>query len=505
MSPASQVCGVLDECASDSLDSAVDECWAGRKHTYFHGFREQNMLGMFINLYCALSYFAKILESMTENGAGFAPFTTIHYLDYCFTCPLIVLDLLWNVEAPFKWTLTGLVLTCLGVAVASAAAPPPANFAWFGMGIFLFTGTYYMVVTLIMERLSFYIEVARDGNAKQSIKFLKTGCYIFFSVWLIYPLFWLLSGKAANVLSADMEHIITCVMDIFAKSAYGFALLYFRLYFDKKLEQSGIDAEGACVSLYMNACRERNYTSVSVSKPTEGLTCHGTPFADFKKFSENSIYNSQKKKSSYGDSQDYERGYDHRGYPPTTAILTSVYEGKPRHPDDTRNNYDDLEGGDRARGYRGDHAPAPDNLAIKIRKSLDRRGGREARDQLNFAPDLVSPRSPLKHSDSFRTTKSYSLGDTRDQLRAEGPTPPRLELGTVVNSYSSRPSSRAANSHSRHDDAMMPRRNHGSSTRTDSASSRESTPVANDYNRPEYQNTKLFNDGRPGHNYYEGA
>lgn len=43
------------------------------------------MLGMFINLFCALSYYAKILESMTEEGAGFAPLTTIRYLDYCMT------------------------------------------------------------------------------------------------------------------------------------------------------------------------------------------------------------------------------------------------------------------------------------------------------------------------------------------------------------------------------------------------------------------------------------
>ena len=43
------------------------------------------MLGMFINLFCALSYYAKILESMTEEGAGFAPLTTIRYLDYCLT------------------------------------------------------------------------------------------------------------------------------------------------------------------------------------------------------------------------------------------------------------------------------------------------------------------------------------------------------------------------------------------------------------------------------------
>jgi hypothetical protein len=124
------------------------------------------------------------------------------------------------------------------------------------------------------------------------------------------------------------------------------------------------------------------------------------------------------------------------------SFLTSVYQGQPRHPDDTRNNYSDVESGDR--GYRGDHSSVPDNLATKIRQSLSRRGGREARDKLHSPPDFVSPRSPLKHSDSFRSNKSSSLGDTRDQLRAEVSTPPRLELGSVVNAYSSRPSSRAA-------------------------------------------------------------
>ncbi len=240
---------------------------------------------MFINLFCALSYFAKILESMTDQGAGFAPFTTIQYLDYCFTwyvyvfcprcsckllapardtrrltlmrlhcSPLIVLDLLWNLEAPFRATMTVLVFTCLVIAVASAAAPPPANYAWFTMGMFVFAGTYYGIVMLIQERLAFYVDVARDGNAKQSIKFLKTGCYIFFAIWVLYPILWVLSDKAAGLISQDLDHVITAVLDVFAKSAYGFALLYFRIYFDKKLEQSGVDVEGECVLLTVACC-----------------------------------------------------------------------------------------------------------------------------------------------------------------------------------------------------------------------------------------------------------
>ena len=157
--------------------------------------------------------------------------------------PLIVLDLLWNMDAPYKVTMALLVLTCLVVAVASAAAPAPANYAWFCMGMFLFGGTYYGIIMIVRERLEFYVEMARDSNAKQSIKFLKTGCYIFFFIWVLYPIFWLLGKNGAQIMSDELDHVISAVMDVIAKSAYGFALLYFRLYFDKKLIQAGVDAE----------------------------------------------------------------------------------------------------------------------------------------------------------------------------------------------------------------------------------------------------------------------
>lgn len=157
--------------------------------------------------------------------------------------PLIVLDLLWNMDAPYKVTMALLVLTCLVVAVASAAAPAPSNYAWFCMGMFLFGGTYYGIIMIVRERLEFYVEMARDSNAKQSIKFLKTGCYIFFLIWVLYPIFWLLGKNGAQIMSDELDHVISAVMDVIAKSAYGFALLYFRLYFDKKLIQAGVDAE----------------------------------------------------------------------------------------------------------------------------------------------------------------------------------------------------------------------------------------------------------------------
>lgn len=95
------------------------------------------------------------------------------YLDYCMTCPLIALDLMWNVNAPYKATMSALVLVCLITAVASSAVPAPASYAWFGMGMFLFAGTYYAILNIVRELLDLYVVMAKDIQTKQSIKYLR--------------------------------------------------------------------------------------------------------------------------------------------------------------------------------------------------------------------------------------------------------------------------------------------------------------------------------------------
>ncbi|EKX45953.1 hypothetical protein GUITHDRAFT_107989 [Guillardia theta CCMP2712] len=136
---------------------------------YYNGYREQNMLGVFINLWCAVSYFAKIIQSQSNND-GFVIFTTLRYVDYCMTCPILTLDLMWNLDAPYKVTSALLVLTCLVHAVASFLAPPPASYAWFAMGLCLFIFTYVFILSIVRERLDFYTFCARDNNAKRSIR-----------------------------------------------------------------------------------------------------------------------------------------------------------------------------------------------------------------------------------------------------------------------------------------------------------------------------------------------
>jgi hypothetical protein len=49
-----------------------------------------------------VDYFARVVAN-TRCTVGFVIFTQIRYAEYLVTCPLLVLDLLWNLEAPYKW------------------------------------------------------------------------------------------------------------------------------------------------------------------------------------------------------------------------------------------------------------------------------------------------------------------------------------------------------------------------------------------------------------------
>merc|ERR1719199_160298 len=122
-----------------------------------------------------------------------------------------------NLEAPFRATISGMVLICLGIAVASANAEPPASYAWFALGLNVFAGTYYSIILIVRERLAFFVEMARDSNAKQSIKFLKTGCYIFFSIWILYPILWFLGDKGVGLISNTLDHVIMAFLDVVCK------------------------------------------------------------------------------------------------------------------------------------------------------------------------------------------------------------------------------------------------------------------------------------------------
>ena len=118
---------------------------------------------------CALAYFAKVLQSHSDDD-GFVPLTKIPYLDYATTCPLLTLDLMWCLDAPYKITSAVLVFTVMITGVACSLAVAPYSFYWFTMGMVLFIFTYALMLAIVRERLEFITQCAHDSNAKRSIK-----------------------------------------------------------------------------------------------------------------------------------------------------------------------------------------------------------------------------------------------------------------------------------------------------------------------------------------------
>lgn len=40
-----------------------------------------------------------------------------------------------------------------------AAVPPPASYAWFGMGTILFSGTYYAIIKIVNTRSALLVKM----------------------------------------------------------------------------------------------------------------------------------------------------------------------------------------------------------------------------------------------------------------------------------------------------------------------------------------------------------
>ncbi len=65
-------------------------------------FLMSSVIALFINLFASVAYWARLVANASCHP-GFVMLTQYRYCDYLTTCPLLVLDLLWNLEGPYKW------------------------------------------------------------------------------------------------------------------------------------------------------------------------------------------------------------------------------------------------------------------------------------------------------------------------------------------------------------------------------------------------------------------
>ncbi|EKX32022.1 hypothetical protein GUITHDRAFT_148915 [Guillardia theta CCMP2712] len=221
---------------------------------YFFGYREKGMISLYVNLFAAVAYYARITSHLSGDVGAATNIILYKYFDYLITCPLLVgtkskrgetFDLLTTLNLPYKITYAVYVQITIFTGFMSANTPPPATFLWFAFGMLLFSYTWFNIISLVQVRFIQYF--AKKGNTTQSRRVsvaskagfrnknvrnpLQTALSTYFCIWMVYPVLWLL--LKTKVIDQVTEHCINVVMDVLAKSMYGFALLRFQLLMDK--------------------------------------------------------------------------------------------------------------------------------------------------------------------------------------------------------------------------------------------------------------------------------
>jgi len=98
---------------------------------------------------------------------------------------------------------------------------------WFFMGCVLFVFTWYNIIRLVMFRFSQFM----TDEAKKIRAPLKLSLSLYFTIWCGYPALWILDEF--GFVPGMAVHVLSMIMDVAAKSVYGFALLKFQLGIDK--------------------------------------------------------------------------------------------------------------------------------------------------------------------------------------------------------------------------------------------------------------------------------
>lgn len=103
----------------------------------------------------------------------------------------------------------------------------PAIFGFF-MSASIFAFTWYSIIRLVYARFQQFM----NHDAKKIRAPLKLSLTLYFTIWCGYPMLWILDEF--GLIPGIAVHVLSMIMDVAAKSVYGFALLKFQLGVDKQ-------------------------------------------------------------------------------------------------------------------------------------------------------------------------------------------------------------------------------------------------------------------------------
>jgi len=104
---------------------------------------------------------------------------------------------------------------------------PPARYLWFLMSAMIFAFTWYSIIRLVQMRFTQLM----NEDAKKIRTPLKLSLMLYFTIWCGYPALWILDEF--GLIPGIAVHVLSMMMDVAAKSVYGFALLKFQLGAEK--------------------------------------------------------------------------------------------------------------------------------------------------------------------------------------------------------------------------------------------------------------------------------
>jgi hypothetical protein len=118
----------------------------------------------------ALQYLGEVIEDK-EHRFGF--FNRFRYLSYCFTCPLMVYELVHTLGAPYAKTMLILTLfTLITALVADTSESELARWSWFGIGSWLNLGVWALLGKTVIHahRLNDGLCSAQKTNNSEILK-----------------------------------------------------------------------------------------------------------------------------------------------------------------------------------------------------------------------------------------------------------------------------------------------------------------------------------------------
>jgi bacteriorhodopsin len=190
--------------------------------------QELSDLGSIVCIICCTSYVIRFTWNVQGYGGGSCNPEIFRYFDFCFTCPLIILDICFHVDIPHQ--LYNIILTILCLVLGGLAQQTKSSveeWTWFWVGTVYMAMLFAQMMNEIRKR---WKEIPEDKEDKmKSPRFaLKMALITIFSIWPLFPILYI-ARESYKSISLELDYVLHMLMDVLAKGVFTGWLVRFRL------------------------------------------------------------------------------------------------------------------------------------------------------------------------------------------------------------------------------------------------------------------------------------